>query len=195
MKSRRLFTVRGRERRRRDRARMMASSGRRSRRLAIGALVAIAVVVGACAASNGSQRGAGSGSDVRSAPPNGVGFTAAGCPKAIDPGARAAEGALHALRTQIRGTWKIANQDGPVRLTTRHYIVEELLTLAYDDIDVRGISSRFATAARRLCGPAVARGSWVAIVHFPDAQLIAASEGIAFLARTAHGWTLWYRYR
>jgi hypothetical protein len=91
--------------------------------------------------------------------------------------------------------WHIVNQFGTVRLTPRHYIVEDLRSLAEDDLGFRGRSSTYHQLAAKRCGQAVAANSWLALVHFPEAATPDTASGVAFLARTPRGWRLWYRYR
>jgi hypothetical protein len=54
----------------------------------------------------------------------------------------------------------------------------------------------YRAIAAHLCGPTVAKRSWVVVVTFPRLVKISAdlSYGIVFVARTPHGWRVWYRF-
>jgi hypothetical protein len=46
-------------------------------------------------------------------------------------------------------------------------------------------------AAVAKCGKRVAAQSWVVLIEFPNAADALSGEGVAFLARTPHGWRIW----
>jgi hypothetical protein len=56
---------------------------------------------------------------------------------------------------------------------------------------VQGFSSYYGELARRLCGAAVTRRSWLVVLAFSDAGSVDDSYRFAFLGRTRAGWKVW----
>jgi hypothetical protein len=114
------------------------------------------------------------------------GGASATCPRALEPGPRAPEGVLAAVRQGVPGIYR-----GP---EYRGYLVTGLAPLAPRAFRPAGVDVYAGIAARR-CGRRVADRSWVVFLTFPRAPGASISQGIVFTARTATGWRLWYRYR
>lgn len=114
------------------------------------------------------------------------------CPRALDPGPRAPEGVLRALRQAVPRTWHYTTMDGPLKLSAENTLVLDLRSLGSDSPNARGFSSRCGKLARRECGSTVTQRSWLALVYFPTSQAADLAERFALFARTAEGWKLWY---
>jgi hypothetical protein len=69
-----------------------------------------------------------------------------------------------------------------------HYQVEGLYSLTSPE--PRSIA-RYRREALRRCGRAVALGSWVVFLQFPEAPMASSSFAHMFVARTRHGWVAW----
>jgi hypothetical protein len=117
---------------------------------------------------------------------------AASCPRALDPGPRAPEGVMRALRAAVPRTWHYTTPEGPLKLSVENTDVFGLLSLGSDSPKLQRFSSYYGNLARRKCGDMVTRRTWVAIVYFPTSQAANYAEGFAFFARTRAGWKLWY---
>lgn len=117
---------------------------------------------------------------------------AASCPRSLEPDPRAPERVLRALRSAVPRTWHYTTPDGPLKLSVRNTLVQDLQSLAGDSQNLPRFSSYYGKLARRMCGDMVARRTWVAVVHFPDSQAATYAEKFAFFARTRTGWKLWY---
>lgn len=117
------------------------------------------------------------------------------CPIATARDPYAPEHLAAAIRREVPRAYRgLTNQAGKVRLTPRTYDVDEMLSLAPTYPRLRGASFYRKIAARR-CGHSLAERSWVVLLGFPTAQTISGGRGVAFFARTARGWRLWYRYQ
>ncbi|HEX2086321.1 MAG TPA: hypothetical protein VHF89_11610 [Solirubrobacteraceae bacterium] len=69
------------------------------------------------------------------------------------------------------------------------------MTSLAGDVFVPGLKRRrYLNIAARACGRRVARRSWVAVLDFPRSQSASAGLVVAYLARTAAGWELWYEW-
>jgi hypothetical protein len=117
---------------------------------------------------------------------------AASCPRALDPGPRAPEGVLRALRAAVPHTWHYTTPDGPLKLSVENTVVRGLLSLAGDSPKLQRSSSYYGRLARRKCGDMVTLRTWVAEVYFPTSQAANYADAFAFFARTRTGWKLWY---
>lgn len=111
---------------------------------------------------------------------------AGSCPQALEPGPRAPEGVLAAVRRDVPGTYRGAEYRG--------YRVTGLAPLARGAFRPRGVDVYAGIAAQR-CGRRVAERSWVVFLTFPRIRSASLSQGVAYFARTPRGWRLWYRYR
>ena len=122
----------------------------------------------------------------------------ASCPRALDPGPRAPEGVLRALRAAVPRTWHYTTPSGPVKLSARNTEVLDIRSLGGDGLnlkafaDLKGRSSYLGRLARRMCGETVGRRTWVAVVNFPESQSARYAMTFAFFARTPTGWKLWH---
>ncbi len=79
-----------------------------------------------------------------------------------------------------------------------HYVVVAVARLdrAYPSTTIprlRLLIARHRAISRRLCGAIVANRSWVVFLYFPSAPAALLGDGIAYFARTPHGWRLWHR--
>ena len=117
---------------------------------------------------------------------------AASCPRALDPGPRAPEAVLRALRAAVPRTWHYTTADGPLKLSVENTVVLGLLSLGPDSPKLQRSSSYYGKLARRKCGDMVTLRTWVAVVYFPTSQAANYAEAFAFFARTRAGWKLWY---
>lgn len=114
------------------------------------------------------------------------------CPHALDPGDRAPEGVVRALRAAVPTTWHYTTPDGPLKLSAKNTTVLDLRSLGSDLPNVPRISSYYGKLAQRKCGIDVAYKTWVAVVYFPQSQAANYAQAFAFFARTRSGWKLWY---
>ena len=71
----------------------------------------------------------------------------------------------------------------------RGWFIEDVIWLAPPDLDHRFVN-KFLRAATKTCGRRVAEASWALMIHFPNVQN-PASEDVAFIARTGHGWRIY----
>jgi hypothetical protein len=118
---------------------------------------------------------------------------ASSCPRALDPGPRAPEGVLRALRAAVPRTWHYGRADRKrLKLSAENTLVRDLQSLGGDSRHLPRFSSYYGKLARRKCGDTVALRTWVAVVYFPTSQAADYAERFAFFARTRTGWKLWY---
>ena len=136
---------------------------------------AIALMAAAAVAAIAAAGGAGGGA-----------IASARCPQALDPTRLAPQRVVAALRRDVPKAYR-----GP---QYRGYQVTTLAALKRGLFAPAGVSVYRGIAVAQ-CGPTVADRSWVVFLFFPRAPGASLSQGIAFFARTAAGWTLWYRYR
>lgn len=118
--------------------------------------------------------------------------TRVSCPRALDPGPRAPEGVLRALRAAVPRTWHYTTPDGPLKLSVANTVVLDLHSLSWDSPHLKRFSSYYGKLAQHKCGGAVTRRTWVAVVYFPTSQSANYAQAFAFFARTRTGWKLWY---
>jgi hypothetical protein len=111
---------------------------------------------------------------------------AARCPHASSPTSLAAQGVAAAVRRDVPKAYRGAEYGS--------YQVTALAALRRGSFAPAGVSVYRGIAAAQ-CGATVADRSWVVFLFFPRAPGASLSQGVAFFARTAGGWTLWYRYR
>jgi len=116
------------------------------------------------------------------------------CPVISNAGPLGPEHLLRAVRSSVPRVYRQRNQSGPVDLSPGHYEIEALLSLQPSIPPIAGATFYRRLASKR-CGETVARGSWVVLLHIPEAQTERLSIGVAFFAPTRTGWKLWYRYR
>jgi hypothetical protein len=110
------------------------------------------------------------------------------CPRALAPGARAAERALRAVRARVPRLFP------NFELDRYGYHVVALLSLD-DALVAEPISrKRYVRVATDACGRAVADRSWVVILHFPGAPMASLVPLVVYVARTADGWRPWYEW-
>jgi hypothetical protein len=121
-----------------------------------------------------------------SAAPAAQATRASRCPKALNPTTLAPAAVAAAVRRDVPRAYT-----GP---EYRGYEVTTFAALRPGLFVPAGVSVYRGIAAGR-CGAAVADRSWVVFLFFPRAPGASLSQGVAFFARTAAGWTLWYRYR
>ena len=168
------------------------------------ALVAIALILAVADARSGPDGDAASGprsnastsqetSSRGPAPPG-----RAACPRALDPGSRAPEKVIRALRQQVPRLFDIVAYGRRAKLTPANTEVLDIRPLGSTHSDLPGIrtlrstTAYYATIAERLCGPRIVSATWVAILYFEDAPAVPFAYHYAFLSRTAGGWKLWY---
>lgn len=111
------------------------------------------------------------------------------CPRALEPGPRAPEEVLRALRRAVPRTWHYTTPDGPLKLSAENTLVLRLQALVGDSRS----STYYTKLAERTCGSTTTLRSWVAVVYFPTSQSSVYAERFAFFAKTRNGWTIWYR--
>jgi hypothetical protein len=120
------------------------------------------------------------------AEPTGEANASARCPKALNPTTVAPTAVAAAVRREVPKAYA-----GP---EYRGYEVTTFAALRPGLFVPAGVSVYRGIAAAQ-CGASVANRSWVVFLFFPRAPGASLSQGVAFFARTAAGWTLWYRYR
>lgn len=121
--------------------------------------------------------------------PTTLGGPVASCPRALEPGPRAPEEVLRALRRAVPRTWHYTTMDGPLKLSAENTLVLRLQALVGDSRS----STYYRKLAERACGKLVALRSWLAVVYFPTSQSSVYAERFAFFAKTRSGWRIWYR--
>jgi hypothetical protein len=107
------------------------------------------------------------------------------CPASSSPGPRAAAQASRALFKALPELYPTLPRSGAT--------VQGMFNLA------GGLPSTIRTkrysngAARKACGRAVIKNSWVAFVLLPNAPAD-ASNHVVYLTRTPKGWKVWYEW-
>ena len=135
------------------------------------ALTAAAAVAAISATGGGASGGA---------------VASAHCPRALSPTRLAPQGVVAAVRRDVPKAYRGAQY--------RSYEVTTFAALERGLFAPAGVSVYRGIAVAQ-CGADVADRSWVVFLFFPRAPGASLSQGVAFFARTAAGWTLWYRYR
>lgn len=127
------------------------------------------------------------------------GWTKRACPRSVlDPGSRAPEGVVRAMRAEIPRLITVSAQGRESKLLPENTAVLDVRPLRSDDValpgieTLRGFSDYYERQARRLCGRTVASRSWGVILQFPEALAVPLSYRVMFFARTAQGWSAWY---
>ena len=157
------------------------------------ALIAVVLVLAVADARSGPDGEAASGQVADGSAGHAV------CPRRpLDPGSRAPEEVIQALRKQVPRLFDIVAYGRRAKLTPANTDVLDIRPLGNTHSNLPGIrtlrstTAHYAKIAERLCGREIVSATWVAILYFEDAPAAPFAYHYAFLSRTASGWKLWY---
>jgi hypothetical protein len=94
-----------------------------------------------------------------------------------------------ALVREVPVVYRNKNSQG--RVAWRNYQVALLAPLFPTWEPEPQLIKSYGKAVKQRCGSSVAEASWVALLNFPECQ-IPCSQSVAFVARTRHGWHIWW---
>lgn len=124
---------------------------------------------------------------------SGAQIARSGCPSTTTaPGPYGPESLLRAIRRDVPRTFKLTNEQGPIRLTPKIYRIVATLSLLPTSPRIGGAATHYHTVALKKCGTKVADNSWAVMLHFPTAQTVFDARGVALFAHTTKGWRIWF---